>query len=177
MRAVLNKLIENNLYAKLSKCEFDKEKVEFLGHIISGTGVSTDPKKIKSIEEWPTPQNVKDVQRFIGLCNYYRRFVKNFSAIAKPLHMLTKKGKKFIWTTDCDSAFSILKKRLTTSPVLLHPDNTKPFIVECDASNFAVGAVLSQYDNENRLAIASHFAATRNQLFHIPADFIYSGYI
>jgi len=82
VRAVLKKLNENNLFAKLLKCEFDKDEVEFLGHVISGTGVSTDPKKIKTIEEWPTPQNEKDVQRFVGLCNYYRRFVKNFSAIA-----------------------------------------------------------------------------------------------
>jgi len=69
VRAVLKKLIENNLFTKLSKCEFDKGKVEFLGHVISVTGVSTDPKKIKTFEEWPTPQNVKDVQRFVGLCN------------------------------------------------------------------------------------------------------------
>ena len=82
-------LLTNNLYAKLSKCEFDKEEVKFLGHIISGSGVSTDPKKIKSIKEWP--KNVKEVQRFLGLCNYYRRFVRNFAAIAKPLHALTKK--------------------------------------------------------------------------------------
>jgi len=93
---------------------------------------------IKSIEEWPIPQNIKDVQRFVGLCNYYRRFVKNFSAIAKPLHSLTKKRKKFVWSPECDSAFSILKKRLTTAPMLLHPDNTKQFIIECDASNFAI---------------------------------------
>jgi len=78
-------------------------------------------------------------------------FVKNFSSIAKPLHMLTKKGKKFSWTAECETAFSILKKRLTTFPILLHPDNTKQFIVEYDTSNFSIGAVLSQYDNENRL--------------------------
>jgi len=81
VRAFLKKLIENSLFAKLSKYEFDKDEVEFLGHVISGTSVSTDPKKIKTIEEWPTPQNVKNVQRFVGLCNYYRGFVKNFSAI------------------------------------------------------------------------------------------------
>ena len=95
----LKKLIENNLFTKLSKCEFDKDEVEFIGHVISGTGVSIDFKKIKTIEEWPIPQNVKDIQRFVSLCNYYRRFSKNFFAIAKPLHMLTKKGKKFVWTT------------------------------------------------------------------------------
>jgi len=169
VREVLNKLIDNNLFAKLSKCEFDKTSVEFLGHIISGTGVSTDPKKIKSIEEWPTPQNIKDVQRFIGLCNYYRRFVRNFSAIAKPLHSLTKKGKKFDWSSECDSAFSILKKRLTTSPVLLHPDVTKQFIVECDASNYAIGAVLSQYDDNNKLhPVAYHSRSLNNAELNYP---------
>jgi len=129
VREVLKKLIDNNLYAKLSKYEFDKEEVEFLGHIISGSGVSTDSKKIKSIKEWPIPKNVKEVQRFLGLCNYYRRFVRNFAAIAKPLHALTKKGRKFVWSKDCDTSFSILKKRLTSSPLLMHPDLTKPFIV------------------------------------------------
>ena len=169
VRDVLKKLIENNLFAKLSKCEFDKDKVEFLGHVISGSGISTDPKKIKTIEEWPVPKCVKDVQRFVGLCNYYRRFVKDFSSIAKPLHTLTKKGKKFIWSPECDSAFSILKKRLTTSPVLLHPDNTKQFIVECDASNFAIGAVLSQYDEDNKLhPVAYHSRSLNNAELNYP---------
>jgi len=169
VRAVLKKLIENNLFAKLSKCEFDKDKVEFLGHIISGSGVATDPKKIKAIVEWPTPKNVKDVQRFIGLCNYYRRFVKNFSAIAKPLHSLTKKGIKFVWSPDCETAFEILKKRLTTSPVLLHPDITKQFVVECDASNFAIGAVLSQYDENNKLhPVAYHSRSLNNAELNYP---------
>jgi len=162
VREVLKKLIDNNLYAKLSKCEFDKEEVEFLGHIISGSGVSTDPKKIKSIKEWPIPKNVKEVQRFLGLCNYYRRFVRNFAAIAKPLHALTKKGRKFVWSKDCDTSFSILKKRLTSSPLLMHPDLTKPFIVECDASNFAIGAVLSQYDNDNKLHPIAYFSRSLN---------------
>jgi len=162
VREVLKKLIDNNLYAKLSKCEFDKEEVELLGHIISGSDVSTDPKKIKSIKEWSIPKNVKEVQRFFGLCNYYRRFVRNFAAIAKPLHALTKKGRKEVWSKDCDTSFSILKKRLTSSPLLMHPDLTKPFIVEYDASNFAIGAVLSQYDNDNKLHPIAYFSRSLN---------------
>jgi len=98
----------------------------------------------------------------MDLCNYYRRFVKNFAAIAKPLHALTKKEKKFVWSAECEYAFSILKKRLTSSPILLHPDTTKPFIVECDASSFAIGAVLSQYDNENRLHPVAYFSRSLN---------------
>jgi len=158
VRSVLQTLINNNLYAKLEKCEFDKEKVEFLGYILSGDGVSTDPKKIKSIEEWPTPKNIKEVQRFLGLCNYYRRFVKNFAKIAKPLHNLTRKNTKFIWDTNCGNSFKLLKSKLTTSPVLHHPDVTKPFIVECDASNYAIGAVLSQKDENNKLHPVAYFS-------------------
>lgn len=158
VRQVLKKLLENNLFAKLEKCEFDKSSVEFLGHVISGIGISTDPKKIKSIEEWPTPTCTKDVQRFVGLCNYYRRFVKNFSIIARPLHNLTKKNKKFIWDEDCEKAFKILKEKLTTSPILLHPDPQKPFIVECDASNYAVGSILSQKDDEGKLHPVAYYS-------------------
>jgi len=117
VRNVHQTLINNNLYTKLEKCEFDQNKVEFLGYILSGDGVSTDPKKIKSIEEWPRPENLKDVQRFIGLCNYYRRFVKDFAKIAKPLHNLTRKNIKFLWTNECEYAFKELKKRLITSPI------------------------------------------------------------
>jgi len=158
VRNVLQTLINNNLYAKLEKCEFDQNQVEFLGYILSGDGVSTDPKKIKSIEEWPRPENLKDVQRFIGLCNYYRRFVKDFAKIAKPLHNLTRKNIKFLWTNECENAFKELKKRLITSPILLHPDITKPFIVECDASNYAIGAVLSQRDKDNNLHPVAYYS-------------------
>jgi len=158
VRNVLQTLINNNLYAKLEKCEFDQNKVEFLGYILSGDGVSTDPKKIKSIEEWPRPENLKDVQRFIGLCNYYRRFVKDFAKIAKPLHNLTRKNIKFLWTNECENAFKELKKRLITSPILLHPDITKSFIVDCDASNYVIGAVLFQRDKDNNLHPAAYYS-------------------
>ena len=139
---VLEKLLENNLYVKLKKCEFDKDKVEYLGYILSGEGIATYPKKIISIKEWPKPTCIKDVQRFIGLCNYYRRFVENFAMIAKPLHNLTKKNVKFIWTDACEKSFNELKNRLVTSPILLHPNPEKPYIVECDSSNYAIGAIL-----------------------------------
>ena len=85
-----------------------------------------------------------NVQRFIGLCNYYRRFVENFAKIAKSLHNLTRKNIKFQWNSECENAFNELKNRLITSPILLYPDNQKPYIVECDASNCAIGAILSQ---------------------------------
>lgn len=162
VRLVLKKLLDNNLFAKLKKCEFHQPKVEFLGHILSGQGISTDPKKIKSVEEWPTPTCVKDVQRFIGLCNFYRRFVKDFATIAKPLHNLTKKDSKFIWDEKCNNSFLALKKSLTSSPTLLHPDPSKPFIVECDASNYAIGAILSQRDDENKLHPVAYYSRSLN---------------
>ncbi len=162
VRTVLKTLLDNNLYAKPKKCEFHKPKVEFLGHVISGNGIATDPNKIKSVEEWPTPKSVKDVQRFLGLCNYYRRFVENFAFIARPLHNLTKKNVKFIWSKDCEKAFQELKKRLITSPILMHPDTQKPFIVECDASNFAIGAILSQKDDEGKLHPVAYYSRSLN---------------
>jgi len=121
------------IFRKLEKCEFNQNKVEFLGYILSGDDVSTNPKKIKSIEEWTRPENIKEVSRLIGLCNYYRRFVKYFAKIAKPLHNLTRKNIKFLWTNECENAFKELKKILITSPILLHLDITKPLIEECDA--------------------------------------------
>lgn len=159
---VLEKLLENNLYAKLKKCEFDKQKVEFLGYILSGDGIATDPKKIESIKNWPTPTCVKDVQRFVGLCNYYRRFVENFAFIARPLHNLTKKNIKFSWDSKCNDAFNILKEKLTTAPVLLHPDVQKPFIVECDSSNFAIGSILSQKDENGKLHPVAYYSRSLN---------------
>ncbi len=162
VRQVLKKLLENNLFAKLKKCEFDKEKVEFLGYIIDGKGIQTDPKKTEAIREWPTPKCVKDVQRFIGLCNYYRRFVENFANIAKPLHNLTKKNQKFVWSTDCENAFKELKNRLTSTPILLHPDPQKPFIVECDASNYAIGSILSQKDENGKLHPVAYYSRSLN---------------
>ncbi len=162
VRQVLQKLLENNLYAKLPKCEFHKEKIEFLGYVLSGKGISTDPKKIQTIKEWPIPKCVKDVQRFVGLCNYYRRFVKDFANLAKPLHNLTKKNIKFLWTNECQKAFDILKEKLTSSPILLHPDTQRQFILECDASNVAIGSVLSQYDDDHKLHPVAYFSRSLN---------------
>eukprot|EP00833_Pecoramyces_ruminatium_P005257 jgi/Orpsp1_1/1179289/evm.model.c7180000068770.1 len=144
VRQVLETLLENNLYVKLEKC------------------VSTDPKKIKSIKEWPIPTCVKDVQRFIGLCNYYRRFVKNFAQIARPLHNLTKKNIKFSWNENCQKSFEELKNRLISTPILMHPDPEKQYILECDASNYAIGAILSQYDDENRLHPVAYYSRSLN---------------
>ena len=144
VKMVLKKLLENNLYVKLEKCEFDVSETAFLGYIISKDGLKVDPSKIEAILDWPIPTTVKEVQSFIGLCNYYRIFIKEFAAIARPLHKLTRKNVPFVWGADQQKAFNKLKELFTSAPILRNPDSNKPFIVETDASNFAVGAILSQ---------------------------------
>lgn len=153
LRKVLEVLRENQLYAKLKKCEFWLKEVAFLGHIISENGVSVDPEKIKAIMEWPRPTNVPEVRSFMGLAGYYRRFVQDFSKIALPITRLVKKSVKFEWNDKCESAFQELKKRLTSAPVLTLPSETDGFIVYSDASKHGLGCVLMQ--NEKVIAYAS----------------------
>lgn len=100
----------------------------YLGHVISAEGISTDPTKIEVVCSWPTPTSVHDVRSFLGLASYYRRFVANFASLAQPLHKLTEKKTPFCWTNECQQAFDILKKKLTTAPVLVYPDIAKQFI-------------------------------------------------
>jgi len=116
----------------------------FLGFVVSGQGIQVDESKIKAIKEWPTPENVNQVRSFHGLAGFYRRFVKNFSTIAAPLNELTKKGVAFNWREPQEIAFEELKKRLTKAPLLVLPDFTKTFEVECDASGIGIGGVLMQ---------------------------------
>ena len=144
LRLVLQKLRENKLYAKLSKCAFWIYEVQFLGHIISKGGIAVDPSKVKDVSDWPIPQNVREVRGFLGLAGYYRRFIENFSKIAKPMTSLLEKGVAFKWTEARQTAFEELKKRLTAAPVLILPDQQKRFTVYCDASKEGLGCVLMQ---------------------------------
>jgi hypothetical protein len=134
LRLVLQKLRENQLYAKLNKCDFWLKEVSFLGHIISEGGISVDPSKVKDILSWKTLQNVSDIRSFLGLAGYYRRFIEGFSKISKPMTELLAKGKTFEWTPRREASFQELKKRLTTSPVLTMPNVEIPFSIYCDAS-------------------------------------------
>ena len=144
LRAVLTTLREHQLYAKAQKCELFRTKVEYTGHYISDQGIAVDPRKIITIKDWPAPTTVPEVRSFLGLASYYRKFVQGFSAIATPLTALLHKDKEFQWNTPEQEAFEMLKEKLTTAPVLLLPDPTKPFTVTTDASDFAIGAVLTQ---------------------------------
>ena len=144
LRIVLEKLRQNQLYAKFSKCEFWLEKVAFLGHVLTTEGVVVDPAKIEAVIEWQQPKNVTDIRSFLGLARYYRRFIKNFSKIAKPMTELLKNGTPFVWSEKCEASFQELKSKLTTTPILTLPDVQKDFVVYCDASHQGLGCVLMQ---------------------------------
>jgi RNase H-like domain found in reverse transcriptase/Reverse transcriptase (RNA-dependent DNA polymerase)/Integrase zinc binding domain/Integrase core domain/gag-polyprotein putative aspartyl protease len=153
LRKVLTLLRQEKLIGKLSKCDFGISSMDFLGHVVSDQGISTDPHKIKSVQDWPTPQNATDVMRFLGLANYYRRFVRDFSKIAAPLTALTG-NVPFVWSPAAETAFQSLKTALTTAPILCLPDCSKPFILECDASKFAIGQILCQGEGRDRRVVA-----------------------
>ena len=158
VRLVLAKLREHGLYAKSEKCEFDRTSVEFLGYVISTQGITMDTRKVKTIQEWVVPTRVRDVQSFLGFANFFRRFIKGFSVIAQPLIALTRKDATFEWTTTAQKAYDLLKQAFTMAPVLLHPDPTKPFQVETDASDFAIGAILSQPDEVGVLHPVAYYS-------------------
>ncbi|KAK1645170.1 hypothetical protein QYE76_062975 [Lolium multiflorum] len=144
LEIILETLRHHKLYAKFSKCEFWLKEVGFLGHILSAGGIAVDPAKIKTVAEWKAPTTQTKVRAFLGLAGYYRRFVEGFSSIARPMTQLLKKDKKFEWTDKCEESFQKLKSRLTTAPILIMPDITKPFDVYCDASKIGLGCVLMQ---------------------------------
>jgi hypothetical protein len=144
LRLALQKLREHRLYAKLSKCKFWMKQVAFLGHIIFKGGISVDPSKDQDVLSWNAPMSVGDIQSFLGLARYYRRFIKGFSKISKPMTELLEKDKKFGWTSACEASFQELKKRLTTALILVMPDMEKPFSIYCDESGPGLGCVLMQ---------------------------------
>ena len=144
LRQVFERLRSANLRLKSKKCRLAEREVEYLGYVISEDGLSTDPEKIRAVREFPVPHDVKTLRSFLGLASYYRRFVPNFSAVAKPLHALTKKEVPFDWTESCQESFVRLKELLTTSPILVLPDFQRDFMLETDASGQGLGAVLAQ---------------------------------
>ncbi|KAG1443008.1 hypothetical protein G6F55_012799 [Rhizopus delemar] len=135
-----------NLKLNPEKCFFFKDHLKFLGYIVTKEGLQTDPSKIQKIVEYPQPRTIKQVRGFLGIASYYRRFIKNFAAIARPLHDQTKTTKKIPWTSLTTESFETLKKLLTTAPILSRPDFNKPFILVTDASKLGLGAILTQLD-------------------------------
>lgn len=143
---VLGKLREHGLYAKASKCEFSVTKTGFLGFVISTTGVSMEEDRIASIEDWPTPTCIRDIQVLLGFTNFYRRFIKRYAKVTAPISDLLKKACKWEWTLQADKALRTLKHAFTEAPILQHFDPQKPIIVQTDASGFAIAGIINQYD-------------------------------
>ncbi|CAH2090167.1 unnamed protein product [Euphydryas editha] len=144
LNSIFQRMRDFNLKLQPDKCEFLRREVCYLGHIITERGVKPNPEKVRAVTEYPIPKSARDIKSFLCLVSYYRRFIPEFSKIAKPLTSLLKKDVPFKWENPHQLSFETLKVKLTSAPLLIYPDFTKPFVLTCDASNHAIGAVLSQ---------------------------------
>jgi len=147
---ILRRLEEHDLYIKPEKCEWKVKEVGFLGVVIGPNGIKMEKEKVRDVLEWPTPKCVKDVQKFLGLANYYRRFVKDFAEIARLMHRLVRKQERWNWGSEQEEAFRKLKEIFMSEPVLAAPDLDKEMRVEADASDYATGGVLSMKCEDER---------------------------
>jgi hypothetical protein len=168
---VLQRFIKWDLYLKPEKCSFAKETIEYLGFLVFHGHINMDPEKVSGIMKWPIPANVKKVQSFLGFCNFYRRFIQDYSTIARPLFDLTRKDVPFIWGHAQQRAYDTLLKAFTTAPLLALPDPGKPYRLITDASDFAAGAILEQPDALNRWHPVAYYSkslqpAERNYEIH-----------
>ncbi|GJS34248.1 putative nucleotidyltransferase, ribonuclease H [Tanacetum coccineum] len=144
LKLMLELLKKEKLFAKFSKCEFWLQEVHFLGHVVNSDGIHVDPSKIEAVKNWKVPKTPSEIRSFLGLAGYYRRFIANFSKIAKPLTSLTQKNQKYEWGKEQEEAFQTLKDNLCNAPILSLPDGSEEFVVYCDASNQGLGCVLMQ---------------------------------
>jgi len=161
---VLKWLEENDLYVKPEKCSWKTNKVNFLGVVMDQGKIEMEEDKVAGVLDWPTPRTVRDVRKFLGLANYYRRFIKNFATLAKPLNMLTRKDEKWKWEKAQQKAFKQLKGIFTTRPLLVAPDLDKEFRVEVNASNFAIGGVLSIKCKDNKWRPVAYISKSLNEI-------------
>ncbi|GKC65811.1 putative reverse transcriptase domain-containing protein [Tanacetum coccineum] len=153
LKAILELLKKEELYAKFSKCEFWIPKVQFLGHVIDSQGIHVDPAKIESIKDWASPKTPTEIRQFLGLVGYFQRFIKGFSKVAKPMTKIMQNKVAFEWGDKLEAAFQTLKNKLCSAPILALPQGDKNFIIYCDASHKGLGAVLMQ--NKKVIAYAS----------------------
>jgi len=160
---VLKWLEENDLYVKPEKCSLKTSKVNFLGVVMGQGKIEMEEEKVKGVLNWPVPKTVRDIRKFLELTNYYRRFIRNFAALAKPLNMLTRKDEKWKWEEAQQKAFEQLKGIFTTRPLLIAPDLDKEFRVEADASNFATGGVLSIKCEDNKWRPVVYISKSLNE--------------
>ena len=171
LEEVFLRLREAGLKLKPSKCHLLRDQVEFLGHVVSADGVSTDSAKTNRVAKWTRPTSVGEVRTFLGFCGYYRRFVRNYSTVAKPLTELTRQNHAFVWSAACEAAFDALKHQLTSAPTLAYPNfgkDASAFILDVDASGTGLGAVLSQADDngiERPIAYASRLKSSTERRY------------
>ena len=142
----MQRLREHKLYAKLSKCNFAVPETRFLGHIVSADGVRPDPKKVSIVTDWPVPDNAHDLRRFLGMANYFRKFIRGYTSMVHPLTALLGKDVLFRWSPECQHTYSELKRALASTPLLRLPDFSKPFELVADACGRGTGAILMQDD-------------------------------
>ena len=151
------------MFVKPEKCRFEQSSVEFLGLVIAKDSIIMDPSKVEGVKNWPTPSKVKHVQAFLGLANFYQRFIKDFSKIAHPLTVLTCKDAPWQWGEEQETAFQALKTAFTTAPILQIPSNTAPFRLETDSSDFATGAVLEQLGEDKLWHPVAFYSKSLNE--------------
>ncbi len=151
---ILTRFREAGLKLNPAKCHFCKASVTYMGHVVSKDGLSLDPSHSEKVRDWPTPKSATEVRAFLGLCSYYRRFVRDYAFKAQPLHRLTHKDVRFEWTDECAVAFQQLKDTPTSPPVMAFPHFDQPFTLSTDASNTAIGAVLSQIQDGKERVVA-----------------------
>eukprot|EP00731_Ephydatia_muelleri_P035045 Em0093g14a len=165
IRAVFDRIRQGGLKLRADKCCFLQRNVKYLGHLVGVDGLQVDPDKVGKVASWPVPQSAQQVQQFLGFANYYRRFIQGFAEVAKPLHRLTEHAVNFSWTAECQEAFENLRSRLTRAPILAFPDYTLPFVLDTDASDLGIGAVLSQVSSlgqEQIIALFNGFKTLKN---------------
>lgn len=148
LRQVAESLRKANLTINVEKSKFLMKSIRYLGHIVGGGCIRADPDRVLAIVDYPVPKTVRQIRSFLGMAGWYQRYIANFSAIAAPITDLMRTASKFVWTPDAQAAFETLKERMTSAPFLTHPDFTKPFVIQCDASITGVGSVLYQLDDE-----------------------------
>ena len=153
LQQVFQRVREANLRINPTKCVFFQKEFQFLGHVVSKNRLEADPEKVKAVQNFPVPQNQTDVKSFLGLCSYYRRYIKNFAMIARPLDKASETKSSFTWTEETQEAFESLRKHLSSTPILAFPDVKEPFILYTDASLTAMGAVLSRLQDGKERAI------------------------
>ena len=159
LEIVLSRLKENNLYVSPKKCEFMKTEIKFLGLIVGRNGLEVNPAKVEVLKSWPKPKTLTEVRSFMGLLQFFRRFIKDFSKVSAPLTNLTKKGMGIRkWNKKCDESFQALKDKITSAPILIPPSWNKPFRGHIDASETAVGGTLTQLDNEGMDRVIAFFS-------------------